>query len=326
MISFSFLRLDRWGLVATVWALMMFKRCSRGLLIYSLAVVLLAAGLSMTYKVWHNKGRTEAKMKAAVAKGEKFPWQYYVKVYGPKAVLINCGLCVFLLAAGPWGMRKLAGRPVISPSESGRNVTVAVVALTMLGCAVWAFPRMTQGLWTDEATSMAKFMVGEYEYDKNGNWGLDPVEPDYRQFSMMTPNNHMLYSTLASLTHQALAPKPVGPQDPYFSEWALRLPAFLAGLAALASLAWLASELGFRSAGWMAVLMLALHPWLIHYMTMARGYSLIMALIPAFLAASVRAVRTGQWRWWLVSALCQVAMIDTWPLAAGGMAVHPMQT
>lgn len=295
---------------------MFLKNISRGLLIYIVAVLMLAGGLAVTYKVWNNKGRTEEKMKVAVAKGEKFPWQYYVKVYGPKAVLINCGLCVFLLAAGPWGVRKLKARPMENPADPGKKITVAVVALTMLGCAVWATPRMTQGLWTDEATSMAKFMVGEYEYDKEGKWVLDPVDPTYRQFSMVTPNNHMLYSTMASLTHQALASKPVGPQDTYFKEWILRLPAYIAGLAALASIAWLAGELGFRRAGWVAVVLLALHPWHLHYMSMARGYSTIMALIPAFLAAAIRAVRTGHWKWWIVSSLCQVVMIDTWPLSA----------
>ena len=299
---------------AKIAALM--RKLSRALVIYWLAVGLLAGGLLWTYKVWNNKGMTEKKMKAAIAEGRKFPWNYYVKVYGPKAVLLNSGLCVFLLAAGPWGLRRLRAMPQVKSEESGKGITLAVVALTMVASAVWAAPRMTQGLWTDEATSMAKFMVGEYEFDKEGKWGLDPVEPDYRQFSMTTPNNHMLYSTMASLTHQALARKPVGPQDTYFTEWVLRLPAFLAGLAALASLAWLAGELGFRRAGWMAVLLLALHPWHLHYMTMARGYSMILALIPAFLAASIRAVRTGRWRWWLVSTLCQVAMIDTWPLAA----------
>ncbi len=291
------------------------NKISRSLLIYWLAVLLLAGGLFSIYKQWNNNGRAEKKMKVIQASGDKLPWHYYLDVYGPKAVLLNCGMCVFLLAAGPWATRKLRAQAELDPSGPGRRTTVAVVAVTMVGCAIWASPRLTQSLWTDEATSMNKFMVGEYE-NEDGKLVFDPVEPKYRQFSMMTPNNHMLYSTIAGFTHQALAPEMKEPQDTYFKEWILRLPAFIAGLAALASLAWLAGELGLRKAGWLAVIFLALHPWHLQYLGQARGYSMIMALVPCFLAASFRAVRTGQWRWWLLSTLFQVAMINTWPLAA----------
>ena len=291
------------------------KKISRSLLIYWLAVLLLAGGLFSIYKQRNNNGRAEKKMKAIQATGGKLPWHYYLDVYGPKAVLINCGMCVFLLAAGPWATRRLRAQAEPDPSGPGKGITIALVAVTMVGCAIWASPRLTQSLWTDEATSMYRFMVGEYE-NQEGRLVFDPVDPKYRHFSMMTPNNHMLYSTIAGISHQALAPKMEGPQDTYFSEWVLRLPAFIAGLAALAAMAWLAGELGLRRGGWLAVILLALHPWHLQYLGQARGYSMIMALVPCFLAATLRALRTGHWRWWLLSTLCQVAMLNTWPLAA----------
>lgn len=291
------------------------KKISRSLLIYWLAVLLLAGGLFSIYKQWNNNGRAEKKMKAIQAAGEKVTLKYYLDVYGPKAVLLNCGMCVFLLAAGPWATRRLRAQAELDPSRPGRGITIAVVAVTMIGCAIWAAPRLTQSLWTDEATAMYRFMVGEYE-NKDGKLVFDPVDPKYRQFSMSTPNNHMLYSTIAGMTHQALAPEMKGPRDTYFSEWVLRLPAFIGGLVALAALAWLAGELGLRQGGWCAVIFLALHPWHLEYLGLARGYSMIMALIPLFLAAALRAIRTGRWRWWLLSTLFQVVAIGVWPLAA----------
>ena len=104
------------------------NKISRSLLIYWLAVLLLAGGLFSIYKQWNNNGRAEKKMKAIQASGDKLPWRYYLDVYGPKAVLLNCGMCVFLLAAGPWATRKLRSQAELDPSGPGRGITIAVVA------------------------------------------------------------------------------------------------------------------------------------------------------------------------------------------------------
>lgn len=87
------------------------------------------------------------------------------------------------------------------------------------------------------------------------------------------PNNHVLFSLLAKAT-SSLAP---------FQPWALRLPAFLAGVA-IVPLTWaVGRRLASPAVGLIGAALAAGSTSLILYATNARGYSLVIALFLAML-------------------------------------------
>jgi hypothetical protein len=78
-------------------------------------------------------------------------------------------------------------------------------------------------------------------------------------------NNHIAYSLAAGITTQLFGP----------AEWAVRLPAFVAGIAMLFAVAWLGRLLGGRSTGLLSAALLALSPTFGEWSTSARGYSML---------------------------------------------------
>lgn len=292
------------------------KKPSRALFLYSLAVLI--AGLSFFFvaKAWSNK-KDDARFIAKRDAKENISVPAYVGYYGPRALFLNSGLCLLLLAAGPWATRTMQRTKAEPhhPRDPKQKLAWAAVAVTMIGSAFWVAPRMNHSLWADEATTMRKFTVGEYNRTDEGKMELKTITPLYRQFALKTPNNHMLFSTFSGMVHKAFYKPSDDPQAPYFSEFLLRIPAFIAGMGALLAIWWLAAEMGLKQYAWLPVVLLALHPWHVQYTAEARGYSMIMALVPASFAAVLTALRTGKWRWWLLYSLMQVMMVDTWPLA-----------
>ena len=66
-------------------------------------------------------------------------------------------------------------------------------------------------------------------------------------------------------------------------------------------------------AGVLAAWLLALHPWHIRFTSEARGYSLMLCIIPIVLYFWLRAIRENKWRWWLLSSASQFALIYCYP-------------
>jgi hypothetical protein len=289
----------------------------RSLIIYSIIVLLAAITCFFVARAWQGKGKEELRMKEKQATNQNVSVPSYVAVYGPKALFANSALCLLLLAVGPWATRSMQRTQASSPTapNKGRRLALAIVSLTLIGSAISVSPRLKHSLWADEATTMRKFVVGEYNRGADGTMALKPVTQLYRQFALKTPNNHMLYSTLAGWVHGTFFTQSDAPDAPYFSETLMRIPAFLFGLGALLAVWWLALEMGLKQMSWLPAVLLALHPWHSQYTGEARGYSMIMALVPFSLAAALAGLRTGRWRWWLLYSLAQVMMVDTWPLA-----------
>lgn len=291
------------------------KQPPRSLLIYTIIVLLAGVVCFGLARSWRGSGDEERRLKRNQEKHQTINVQSYVAVYGPKALLINSGLCLLLLAAGPWAMRSMQHPPAPGPAGTSQHLPLVIVALTLVASALNTLPRLQHSLWADEATTMRKFAVGEYSRQATGKMEFKPVTPLYRQFALKTPNNHMLYSTISGMIHKAFFKQSADPMAPYFSEALLRLPAFAAGMAALLAVWWLAREMGLKQFSWLPVVLMALHPWHLQYTAEARGYSMIMALVPTSFALLLTALRSGKWRWWLLYSLSQVIMVDTWPLA-----------
>lgn len=242
----------------------------------------------------------------------------FVSIYLPKALLIDAGLCAVLLLMWWWGRREISTRnddrmPGVKPGE--RRVLWMVVALSMLASGVLNGPRLQLSLWNDEVTALRYFMVGGVRRVKKDNTlHVEPATWTQTAFGYWRPNNHVLYSMAARLSQQAW-PRSKDKTAPYFSEAALRLPAFLAGLAALATLGGLSICLGLPRVGMVAVVLFALHPWHVRFTTEARGYAFLLMLAPALLTSLVKGSRTGRWRWWLCAGILQFLLVYSIPLS-----------
>ena len=188
-----------------------------------------------------------------------------------------------------------------------------VVIAAVIAAGSIAAPSLGHSLWDDEHESLVWYILGRYvRQAPEGNIKLK--EHNWRRtvFAYSTPNNHVFHNILARWSNsiwRAVA----APKDRQFSEVALRLPAFLAGLACVAALGLLLKDFGLPGAGALAAWFLALHPWFTQHMALARGYALIMLLIVLVLVFWRRALVSGAWPWWGLLAGCQFLALWTYP-------------
>jgi len=245
--------------------------------------------------------------------------EYYIPYYSWWGGLIALIGLLFLGATAAWWTKPLpAGH--LSEGEARRAKEARrtlrwfwpLVGAAMLVTAVLGAQRLHFSFWDDEHYTARRFAIGMFKQADDGSvqfrergWGA--AFHDYRM-----PNNHILHSLLAqgSVRVWRLFRNPDG--LPY-SEAVMRLPAYLFGILSIAALAWLLKELGMARAGVWAAFLLALHPWHIRYASEARGYSLVLFLLPVLLIFWLRALRTGWWRWWIAFGAAQFCLLYTYP-------------
>jgi hypothetical protein len=235
---------------------------------------------------------------------------FWTWLAGAASVVIMAGL--FVLA--PWW----AGAPapeVSTPDNRPRTprwfwpLTLAAV----VACGAIAGPTLSHSLWDDENESLTYYSLGKFV--RQGEKGeVRFKEWPWRRtiFSYTTPNNHVFHNVL-SRSCNALwraAAKPRGLQFHYLP---VRLPAFLAALAAVAALAFLLKEFRFPAAGVAAAWFLALQPWFTEHAAVARGYTLVMLLVVLAIIAWRRALLHGTWLWWIAFAVAQFLALWTYP-------------
>lgn len=190
-----------------------------------------------------------------------------------------------------------------------------IVAGAVLATGLLAAPRLGDSLWGDEEWTVYRSIDGRYVMGPSGELEFEQVEWRDTFFDYRKPSNHVGYSVAARLSLGAwrlLARPPTR----FVSEAAIRLPAFLAGLAAVVALALLLRELGFPRAGALAAWALAIHPWHLRYASEARGYSWMVLGVPLGLWLLLRAVDRGSWPRWIAYGVTQFAMLWALPLAA----------
>ncbi|MCP5067887.1 MAG: hypothetical protein GY946_15105 [bacterium] len=209
------------------------------------------------------------------------------------------------------------GRPACDseldpPQTRRRPVFLVGTALAMLGLALSAAPRLDDSLWTDEKYMVVRSIAGQYEMSDKGELGFEPVSWGNTFFFYQKPNNHVPYSILARLSWEgwrALAQ----PEDRRAVETVVRLPALVAGMAGIATLAGLLARLGFPIAGVLAAWLLALHPWYLRYASEVRGYSLMLALLPLLIVSALRVLQRGSWPRWAFFGAVQTLLLWTYP-------------
>ena len=188
----------------------------------------------------------------------------------------------------------------------------SVVALAMLGLVISALPRLDDSLWTDEKYMVVRSIAGQYDVEDSGEVVFDRVSWGNTFFYYVKPNNHVPYSIAARLTWDVVRAV-TRPEDQRANEAAVRVPALVAAVAGLGTLAWLLLRLGFPVAGMWAAWVLALHPWYLRYASEVRGYSLMLALVPLYLVAAMRVLERGSWPRWACFGTVEVLLLWTYP-------------
>ena len=296
----------------------MMNRIARSFWLVPALIVALAAALFTAWLLLPPSTESAANIQEALSNHKIINPEDAVAVYLPKALLLDLGLCVFLVLTWWRGRRELStlvDGPTQNVTPSNRRVLWVVVGATMLISGILNEPRLRVSLWGDEVITMRDFVVGRVRrLKKNNLLHVEPVRWTDTVFGYWRPNNHVLYSAAAHWSHDALS-KNQSQTAPYFNELALRLPAFLAGLAAIPMLAALALRLGWPHAGMASVVLLTLHPWCVRFSTEARGYAFLLFLTPALLLCLVEGARTGRWRWWLGGGFVAFLLLYSQPLS-----------
>lgn len=246
------------------------------------------------------------------------PYDYYVKIYswwGALVALCGAGL---LAATASWWSRPWTQR--FDPPAPAPRWFWPLVGTAMLLTAAMGSVRLGQDLWDDERSTLQQAVQGNYKPNKDGTvrfqeFGFGRTLHGYR-----TPNNHVMHSIFSRVSVGAwrVFRDPAGQP---FSEVALRLPAFLFGIASVAALALMLKELGMARAGVIAAFLLSIHPWHIRYASEARGYALVLCLLPLLIVCLLRALRTGAWKWWIAVGALQFGLLYAYPATLYPVAV-----
>jgi len=86
-------------------------------------------------------------------------------------------------------------------------------------------------------------------------------------------------------------------------------------MTSLASLAYFLWRMGFPWAGVFGAWFMALHPWHLRFSSDARGYTLVLALIPVVWALLLDALHRGTWRRWTAFGAAQFVLLWAYPMA-----------
>ena len=149
----------------------------------------------------------------------------------------------------------------------------ALAALTLLATALRLFG-LDSDLWLDEVVSLVNYFRRS---------------PSAILTAYQSPNQHLLYSVLASISRSTFGE----------SAWSVRLPAALAGIASIPAFFWLARALAPRREAWLATALLTVSYHHIWFSQSARGYSPMMFCVIAGTALLIRARAGGaRWNWW----------------------------
>jgi hypothetical protein len=238
----------------------------------------------------------------------------FVRTYGWWAAAANLLLCLSLLATQRHWLIRGETRAVPSlrpPERMSRGFVVgtlgAVLTLALLG-----LPRLDHSFWDDELYSLRVAINGVYVHDVQGELEFDGVRWRDTLWHYHKPSNHVPQSVLSRVAlgvWRFVARPPLH----FASERVTRLPVYAAGLASLGAVALLLWRLGHPFAGVCAAWILALHPWQLRYTTEARGYGILLFLVPATLFLLTRALYRGTWRRWLLYGGSQLLLIWSFP-------------
>jgi len=228
---------------------------------------------------------------------------------GLVSIVIITGL--FLLCR--WWVDAPAPQPPADQPKPGPRWFWPLTLAAVVACGAVSGPTLDHSLWDDESESVTWYSVGRFVRDgEQGEVRFKSIPWQRTLYGYSTPNNHIFHNILSRASN-SLWRTIARPDNLHFNHLAVRLPAFLAALAAVAALAFLLRDFGYPGAGVLAAWFLALHPWFTEHAAVARGYSLAMLLAVLALIAWRRALLGGSWLWWTAFAAAQFLMMWTYP-------------
>ncbi len=255
----------------------------------------------------------------------------YVHIYGWIAAATNIVLLGVLAVVCPWWTRSPQPSTLNSSRDrvgterdSQRQLSTLnsqaprwfwpLVVVPMVMTFFYSLPRMNHGFWDDEELNVRTTLYGKFKLNKKTG------EMEFKRFDWLEtvygysrgPNSHTLFS-IASRACEDAWNSIVRPRGFPVVEWPFRVPALVLGVLAVASVAWLLKEFGLPGAGVTAAFLLAIHPWHIRYASEARGYSLLVFLVPVLFVFWRRAMITGRWKWWGAFAATEFSLIYCYP-------------
>jgi hypothetical protein len=234
------------------------------------------------------------------------------------AAAVNAVLVAALLATSGFWMRPLSNVPrrLWPRGRKLGSAGAALVLLAVLLAGVLRWPLAHGSVWWDEAWTIRNTIVGKLDPvpGEATRAVLEPAPWRKTLWYYHAPTNHVGYTVLARLSNDGWR-RLAGAAPEAFDELALRLPAVVAALAAVALLAVLLARLGFARAAPLAALLLAIHPLHVRHGAEARGYSFVVLFAIAGAWLLLRALRGGRWRDFLAYAATQLFLLWTFPLA-----------
>jgi hypothetical protein len=241
----------------------------------------------------------------------------YVRIYGWTAGAINVVLLAGLVAVCPWwtgGRRPVPAASSSTPMLPTPRWFWPLVAGAMAMTFLYSLPRMTYGFWDDEELNIRTTLGGKFKLNRKTG------DIEFKRFDWIEtvygyskgPNTHTLFSILSRGCEDAWNAV-VTPKGFPLIEWPFRVPALAFGVLAVAAFACLLKDFGLPGAGVTAAFLLGIHPWNIRYASEARGYSLLIFLVPVLFVFWRRAMVAGQWKWWGGFALTQFSLVYCYP-------------
>ncbi len=224
---------------------------------------------------------------------------------------VNVATCGLLALTLPIWQRRTESKAInAKPLIGGKWFWLGMGVAVLLGGGLrWS--TATGGLWHDELLN-AQRINGYYKFDKK-----DPLFGDvtFREakwvdtaFYYRKPTNHVAFSVPSRITHSAWQ-KLTGADRSALNPFYLRLPSYLAALGSILLLGLILRRWNLASAGVIAALLLAIHPWAIRWSVDARSYGLTMFFLLCAVYAVTRIAENNRWRWWALFGFSQAYLM-----------------
>lgn len=274
--------------------------------ILALLLVALVARLVFGDDPWHDGVQERA------AAGKVIRSKDYAATWGWLAAAINLVLVGGVLGTMRWWWRS-AAEGAIHPSPPRSRAWLAGVLMLVLAAGWLAAPRLHHSLWDDELFMVRWFVHGTWHEAPSGQMKFAKARWSETFFGYRMPTNHVLQTVLSRVSVSVWRSLADEPRNAFPSEVALRIPSFVAALAAVPAMALLVARLGGPGAGLLAALLLVLHPWFLRYTAEARGYGFVLLWVPVYLWLWINAFERGAWRDFAALGVAQLLLLWTWP-------------
>ena len=170
------------------------------------------------------------------------------------------------------------------------------LALALVVAGAIRAPYLSRSLLWDEQDNLRRNYHGTIRWDDPASAPIwQPAGADDAFWENRRGNNPHLHSLLAWTSNKAWA-RLTGAAPERYNIVAIRLPAFLGGLAGIAALWWCLRVVGLASIAGPAALLAAVHPLWTQYGIESRGYGLTLLFAPILMAAAWRFIQHAAWR------------------------------